>query len=99
MRYLGFYPDEKGYFEGCVFNLSTGQYHPADESAMHCTTPETAKYIYLLQQSDIENFDMVMMTALQRKAVLQTLTDYFSHHLPQPVQIRSLEVLQEVFGG
>lgn len=99
MRYLGFYPDIKGYSDGCVLNLSTGQFHPADETAMHCTTPETAKFIYLLQQSDIENFDMVMMTAPQRTAVLQTLTDYFSHHLPQPVQIRSLEVLQEVFGG
>lgn len=99
MRYLGFYPDDKGYSEGCVFNLSTGRYHPADETARHCTSPATARFIYLLQQSDIENFDMVMMNAAERTAVLQTLTGYFSHHLPQPVQIRSLEVLQEVFGG
>jgi DNA repair protein RecO (recombination protein O) len=99
MRYLGFYPDAKSYNDGFVFNLSTGRYQPPDETALHCTSSETAKFIYMLQQSDIENFDMVLMTPAQRNAVLRTLAGYFSHHLPQPVQIRSLDVLHEVFGG
>jgi DNA repair protein RecO (recombination protein O) len=99
MRYLGFYPEASAYRSGYVFNLATGSYHPANETALHCTDSETASLLYNLQQSDIENFDMVMMTAFQKKTLLNALVEYYSHHLPKPVHIRSHEVLQEVFEG
>lgn len=97
MRYLGFYPDAQAYRPNYVFNLATGSFHPPDPSALHCTDPDTARLLHHFQQSDIENFDMVSVSPLQRTHLLNILVEYYSHHLPQPVHFRSHYILREVF--
>ncbi len=97
MRYLGFYPNADSYSPGFVFNLISGSYHAAGLSGPYYSNSETASLLYRFQQSEIDNFTSIQMTALQKSTLLQTLIDYYSYHLPNPIHIRSYEVLQEVF--
>jgi DNA repair protein RecO (recombination protein O) len=96
MRYLGFCPATTTYRPGYVFNLTEGTFHPPDPSRPRCTATETALLIYKLQQSDIKNFERVIMTTQQRACLLDTLIEFFACHHPHPVSWRSLDVLREV---
>lgn len=96
-RFLGFWPNIKGYTQGMVFDLrdgtmdnrlpSHGQYLNAEESA----------FLPLLLRMDYASMHLFRFNRQQRSRVLNVLVDYYRMHIPEFPEMKSLDVLRTVF--
>jgi DNA repair protein RecO (recombination protein O) len=96
-RFLGFWPNIKGYTQGMVFDMrdgtmdnilpSHGQYLNAEESA----------FLPLLLRMDYASMHLFRFNRQQRSRVLNVLVDYYRMHIPEFPEMKSLDVLRTVF--
>jgi DNA repair protein RecO (recombination protein O) len=97
-RYLGFEPrvhrnDDEKFFD--LVNGSFvravpvhGQYAPEDISSM----------LFLFLRSSIQQSGDIPLNGKQRNELLETLVRFYSVHLPALGNLKSLEILKDVFG-
>ena len=95
--FLGFYPDSTNYQKGMFFDLRNGaftvnkpahtDYLPQDESAV----------FYNLLRMSYENMSAYRFSGRERQAIIRRVLDYYRLHLSDFPEIKSLEVLHEVF--
>ncbi len=96
-KYLGFFPsknynENNKYFdlkEGIYFNRPSGNNERLDE--------RTSRLIYLLSNTNFKELGQFKITAKERMQVLETIINYFQHHIIAVKSIKSLDVLKAVF--
>ncbi|MDB5116096.1 MAG: repair protein RecO [Mucilaginibacter sp.] len=96
-RYLGFYPDRNRANDADYFDLKNGvfnRYKP--ESVLYLSPPHTQNFSRLLQCS-FENLAELKFTNDERRYLIAKLLEYYSLHIEGFGNIRSHEVLEEVF--
>jgi DNA repair protein RecO (recombination protein O) len=96
-RYLGFYPDKFAPGEADYFDLQNGtfsRYKPVNPP--YLSPPHTQSFIKLLE-SNFENLQQLKLANDERRYLIQKMLDYYALHIEGFVNIRSHDVLEEIF--
>lgn len=79
------------------FDLSQSEYRIGQPSHSHFLRPEEARAIPYILNMRYENMHIYKMSGNQRRRCLEVLNDYYRIHLPGFGELKSLDVLHEVF--
>ena len=97
-RFLGFYPNLDNYAAGAYFDLRQSGF--CDQAPLHrdFLMPQEADHIRLLMRMDFATMHLFRLSRMQRRRILEILLAYYRIHLPQMPEMRSPDVLAELFG-
>lgn len=97
MRFMGIWPDVTGYRQGAGFDLMAGEWCRGIPQHGHWLKPDEAQWLPLLARMNYRNMHLCRFSQRQRRRMAQVMNDYFRLHLPPFGELRSLDVLAEVF--
>lgn len=97
LGFAGIKPDLDTFEEGRIFDMSAGSFVDVIPTHRNWLGPEDGRMIPLLMRMDFRNLHRFRFNVDQRRRLLQGLLRYYSLHLPIGEDLRSLEVLREVF--
>ena len=98
-RFLGFYPNLDEYQEDYVFDLRAGTF--LGHAPMHhdFLPPDDARRILLLMRMDFPTMHLYRLSRHDRNRIVGVLLTYYRLHIPQFPELKSLQVLQELWDG
>ncbi len=94
-RFIGIYPntdDAHGYFD-----LLAGTYSPFMPHHSHFLKPEEARYLPVLFRMNYSTMHLFRFTRAARMRILTVLNSYYRLHVPSFPELKSLDVLHEMF--
>ena len=97
-RFLGFYPDSGGYRPGMYFDLRNGVFMSNKPPHAQFLLPDESRIFYNLLRMNYDNMALFRFSGNERKAIIYRMLDYYQVHLHRLPEIKSLEILHEVFG-
>lgn len=99
LPFVGIQPDTDSFRTGRWFDLLAGEFTDSPGLFTHrdCLTPQEAGEMVILLRMNFRNLHLFRMNVEQRRDLLQKLLRYYSLHLPMGEDMRSIEVLREVF--
>ena len=95
-RFVGIEPNVEQ-SEGRFFDLMAGTYRTSQPPHAHFLPPEEARQLPLLQRMSLSNLHCFRFSRVQRRRILELLNDYYRIHLSPFPELRSIDVLREVF--
>ncbi len=96
-EYFGFFPDTtKVGFEGW-FDLKKGAVVPFEPTHPLYANKEVTEHLITLSMLKINELDSFKVPRKMRDSILQSLVDYYQLHFENLGEIKSLNVLREVF--
>ena len=96
-RFLGFYPDDSGYQKGMFFDMQNGVFVRYKPSHPYFLNPDESRFFYDLLRIKYENMTAFKLTGAERKMIITSILEYYRLHLTHFPEIKSLEILHEVF--
>lgn len=96
-RFLGFYPNAEAYHAGDYFDLQNACFVGRRPFHNAYLPPEEARSIPLLMRMNYETMHLFVFSRMQRNRLLAVLNDYYRLHIPDFPELKSLDVLHEVF--
>jgi len=96
-RLLGFYPDAASYQKGMFFDMQNGIFTQQQPEQIHFLSPDESAVFYNLLRMSYENMPAFQFTRQERQAIIQRILEYYRLHLSDFPEIKSLEVLHDVF--
>ena len=96
-RFLGFYPDSTGYRKGMYFDMRNGIFTFNKPTHNNFLTPEESEIFFNLMRMTYENMHIFKFSARERQAIIHRILEYYRLHLTDFPEIKSLEVLHDVF--
>ena len=93
-RYLGFFPEEKSSAAGLYFDMMEGMFLVHQPLHPHYMSADVSSALKRVMDGKMETFALPRAI---RKQLLYDLLNYYRIHLDGFGQLRSLEVLEEVF--
>ena len=96
-RFLGFYPDDSGYQKGMFFDMRDGVFVRYKPSHPFFLNPDDSLFFHNLLRIKYENMTAFKLTGAERKMVISAILEYYRLHLTNFPEIKSLEILHEVF--
>ena len=94
---LGFRIDANSWQEGSVFNISDGSFYPPTASIPHISGPNTARIIHLLCTCQPEELKSIPLNRQSRNILLDVILHFFNLHLNIDFNVKSIQVIREVF--
>lgn len=94
--YLGFFPGNE-YRDGYIFDIEEGVFtgvHPEHKMSL---TPENSLLLARLMHCRAEDLHCLQLSRAQRSEFLTSILTYFGYHLDGIHQVKSLQILKEVF--
>ena len=82
---------------GCYFDMLTGQFTPLQPMHPDYLDPAGARVLNLLLQMPAEDLASLRLSGEERTELLAVMLKYYSLHLPGIREMRSLQVLRDVF--
>lgn len=95
--FVGFYPNLEGYRDGAWFDLRDGSFTMTCPSHPDYLNPEDSRRIRLLTRMNFDNMRLFRMSREDRNRCLDVIMTYYRLHVPGFPELRSLEVLRELF--
>ena len=96
-RYLGFCPNFDTYTEGSSFDLLDGNFKKT-QNDIYQIEPELSRKFYHIGNSSLDDSQKIYrLTNSDRRQLLDALVMYYKLHTENIREIKSLEVLREVF--
>lgn len=97
-RFLGFWPNLEGSRQaGLFFDLRSATFTAAAPLHSDFLQPEEAAVIGTLMRMDYASMHLFRLTRQQRTRILELLLLYYRLHVPEFPELRSPEVLHELF--
>ena len=96
-RFLGLYPNLNLYTRGCYFDMLNACFTPAPPVGGAYLNPEEASRIGLLLRMNYDTMHLFAFSRAERNRCLTVINDYYRLHLPDFPQLKSLDVLWELF--
>lgn len=97
LRFLGIYPNVEDYTPGCYFDLAQGCMTRDYPSHPHFLVPaDTASFMELLC-TGYESMHRLSLNRKLRGEYLATLAAYYRLHIPDFPELKSADVLRELF--
>jgi DNA repair protein RecO (recombination protein O) len=97
-RFLGFYPDSRGYRPGMYFDLQNGVFTLNKPVSAHFLNPDESRIFFNLLRMNYQNMALFAFSRHDRKDIISHILEYYRIHLHRLPEIKSLEILHEVFG-
>lgn len=94
---IGFRIDATSWQEGFVFNINDGTFYPSSQDTPYISGPNTAKIIHLLCTCEIHALSKIPLDRQSRNILLDIILLFFSTHLNINFNIKSIQVIREVF--
>lgn len=97
LRYLGIFPNIDDYSEGSYFDLAHGcvvKEHPLHPAFL---MPQESSAFIALLRTGYESMHLLSLNRELRSAYLAILIEYYRLHIPDFPQLKSFEVLKELF--
>lgn len=95
--FIGFYPNLDGYRDGAWFDLRDGSFTMTCPSHPDYLNPDDSRRILLLARMNFDNMRLFRMSREDRNRCLDVIMTYYRLHVPNFPELRSLEVLRELF--
>ncbi len=95
-RQLGFFPGNE-HSEGAWFDIVEGVYTPEEPRHTLKMNPMSAELLRDLTECDIQYLAEIGLNRTQRVEILSELLRFYDYHLDSINNVRSIEVLKEVF--
>lgn len=96
-RFLGLYPNLENYHAGDYFDLLNGCFVTKRPFHNSFIEPTDAARLEKLMRMNYDTMHLFGMSRVERNRCLQTIIDYYRLHLPEFPELKSLEVLKELF--
>ncbi len=96
-RFLGIYPNLSHHGEGQYFDLETGQFTDQPPLHNHFLMPADAARLPLLMRMNYDTMHLFRFGREERQRLLTAINDYYRLHLPAFPDLKSLDVLHELF--
>ena len=96
-RFLGFYPNLDNYSEGDYFDLRESNFCAVVPVHRDFLKPDEARKLQLMMRMDFATMHLYRMTHQERNRLLEVALTYYRLHLPDFPELRSLQVLQELY--
>ena len=96
-RFLGFYPNIDDYSKGDWFDMLNAcfvhirPYHPS------YLEPQESAFVPLFMRMNYDSMRFFAMNREQRNRYIEVLNDYYRLHIPEFSDLKSLDVLKEIF--
>jgi DNA repair protein RecO (recombination protein O) len=97
-QFLGFYPDISGYAQGMFFDMQNGIFIRCKPTHSHFLNQEESRIFFDLMRMNYENMKKFKFSGNERKNIILRILEYYRMHLINFSEIKSLEILHEVFG-
>lgn len=98
LPFAGIAPDLDTFSHGRYFDLQSGEFTDMPPMHRNFLMPADAASIPLLMRMNFRNLHLFRLNVEQRRTLLRWLMHYYSLHLPVGEDLKSLDVLREVFG-
>lgn len=96
-RFLGFYPNLDNYSEDDYFDLRESNFCATVPVHRDFLKPDEARKIQLMMRMDFSTMHLYRMTHQERNRLLEVALTYYRLHLPDFPELRSTQVLQELY--
>lgn len=96
-RYMGFAPANNYSTENNLFDMASGAFVRRVPPHPYFLSPEESSGFAEILSRPYEEIHLIALTAGQRNRLLLKMIDYFALHLGIQLNIKSLEVLHELF--
>ena len=83
--------------ENYVFNINDGSFYPSDPATPYISGPNTAKIIYQLCTCPLAEIKAIPLNRQSRNILLDVILLFYSIHLNINFNIKSIQVIREVF--
>ncbi|MDR0428046.1 MAG: DNA repair protein RecO [Dysgonamonadaceae bacterium] len=97
-RFLGFHPDAGNYRQGMFFDMQEGTFVSCKPNHIHFLNSDESKLFFNLLRMNYENMSKFKFSRHERKAIIYRILEYYRLHLSTIPDLKSLEILHEVFG-
>jgi DNA repair protein RecO (recombination protein O) len=95
-RFLGFYPDQQSAAKGQYFDLMHGVFQVQNPLHPHYMDSETTAALKAMLNTNLGQDDVVLPKRLRKQLLIELLA-YFKLHVDGFGQLKSLDVLEEIF--
>jgi DNA repair protein RecO (recombination protein O) len=95
--FIGFYPNLDDYHEGCWFDLREGCFTPLRPSHNDCLKPDEAARMRTIMRMSLDNMHLFRMSRVERNRCAEIILYYYRLHQSDFPELRSIEVLKELF--
>ena len=96
-RFLGFYPNLDDYVPGCVFDLRNGCFSSLSPLHSDYLSSAEASLMSLMMRMNYPSMHLFKFTRAQRNRLLDVIVQYYRLHIPGFPDMKSLEVLRNLY--
>ena len=96
-QFLGLTPNLERYRPGLIFDMQNSTFTSAIPTHPYIIPAAEAGFIPLILRINYRNMHHYRFSRIQRARVLQLIHDYYRLHLPDFPQLKSIQVLHDVF--
>lgn len=97
-RFMGFYPNVETYSTGAFFDMENGIFVRFKPSSPYFLNPDESAVFYRLLRINYHNMRSFLFSGRERRQIIDRILEYYRLHLVNFSEIKSLDVLHEVFG-
>lgn len=96
-RFIGFFPNLDDYAENYCFDLSNGCFIPPTIPRREILSADDTRKMQLLMRMNYETMHLFAMSHAERNRCLDVILEFYSLHVPEFKELKSLSVLRELF--
>lgn len=97
LSFSGIQPDVSGYSPGKVFDLHSGSFLYPEETIGPVFNAEDSLHVTMISRINFSNIKKLRLTNANRRQILYGLLNYYSYHFPGLSNLKSPDVLRELF--
>lgn len=98
-RFLGFYPNLDDYHDGCYFDLRGSCFCVHPPLHRDYLGPDEARRMRLMMRMNYQTMRLFHISRQERNRLLDVAVRYYTIHIPDFPELKSLEVLRGMYGG
>lgn len=96
-RFLGFYPNVDAYHKGDCFDMQAACFVPAPPLHGAFLRPDEAALIPMFMRMNYDSMRFFVLNRHHRDRYIEVIGTYYRLHVPEFPELKSLDVLREVF--
>lgn len=96
-QFLGIAPNLDDYNRGSLFDLMNGEYSAGKRSHNHYLNLQQSDFLNVFKKINYDNMHLYKLSQSDRNALINFMLDYYRMHVYDFAEIKSLEVLRELY--
>lgn len=96
-RFLGFRPNLEDFQEGWYFDMLNSCFSPQQPLHGHFLLPKEAALLPRIMRMQFATMHLFKFSGHERNTLLRHINDYYRLHIPNFPELKSLDVLRELF--